>query len=65
MAIYIERGYTTGIGRFSTITTSRAVTQENSFVIIYSSSSDTTTQGANRWLISGSINSDGDLYVVK
>ena len=65
MTIYIETGYTTGIGRNSSYTPTRAVTNTNAFVIMNSSSSDTSTQGAHRWLIKGYIDDSGDVILIK
>lgn len=65
MAIHIERGTELLIARSRTITPVRAVTETNSFVLIHSTSSDTSTQGAGLWRLAGNINSDGDLELNK
>ena len=65
MAIYVERGTSTGIGTTATITPDRTVEFGRAFVLIHSSSSDTNTQGAGRWRLSGHINGSGDLKINK
>ena len=65
MAIYVERGTDISIGRNSSVTPTRAVTKTNAFVIVDSSSSDTTSQGPGRWAIKGYINDNGDIAFVK
>lgn len=65
IAIYVEFNFSTAIGRNTTYNPARAVTNKNAFLIVDSSSSDTTTQGAHRWQLKAYIDDEGVVQIDK